>query len=125
MDLETEKSMGIYAYNVFEREASLVFEQNPKEIHLLLWADIAGTIFTDIIKPLPWNGVAALKLNWIEPLWEKPAQTLITPNKCRFCITLCSFSLQISNSKISDFSRSNILGITDNKEISNKINLEE
>ena len=53
--------MGIYASDVFERETSLVFEQNSQEIHLLLEADVAGTIFTDAGKPPPWKGVIALK----------------------------------------------------------------
>ena len=55
------KNMGIYASDIFEREASLVFEQNPQEIHLLLVADVAGTIFMDVDKPLPWKGVVVLK----------------------------------------------------------------
>ena len=44
------KNMEIYASDIFERETLLWFEQNLQEIYLLLGADVAGTIFTEIIK---------------------------------------------------------------------------
>ena len=55
------KKMKIYENNIFERELSVAFEQNPQEIHLLLGADVVRTISMDVVKPLPWKAVVALK----------------------------------------------------------------
>ena len=114
--------MGIYASDVFEREASLVFEQNLREIHLLMGADVAWTFFTDIIRSLPWKGVVALKTKLD---WTNIGKATWSPNYARSFFSALYFSLQILNSKISDLWRLDILGVTDNKEKKNKIDLEE
>ena len=48
-------------HNLKKRKQRIVFGQNTQEIHLLLGAEIAETIFTDTIKPLLWKSVVVLK----------------------------------------------------------------
>ena len=112
--------MGIYTSDIFEREASLVFEQNSQEIHLLLEADVAGTIFTDVVKRLPWKSVVALKTKMDWTVMGKATSGL---NYSRSFIFALSLSLQISNSKIYDLWCLDV--ITDDKESKKKIDLEE
>lgn len=106
--------MGIYVSDIFECEATGIFEQNPQLIHLLLKAEMAGSLFTEVIQPFPWKNLIALRT---ESGWAIMGKTISgNINKKKFSLSIKDF---IASVKLG------CLGIKNNEEIKTKSNLKK
>lgn len=90
-----------------------LYEQNPEEIHILLGADVSAQLFTDKMEHFPGFGITAFKTKLGWTLMGRMEENTSLQNS----LSGLSLSLHVSDAKLSDLWRLDVLGIAsdDNK----------
>ncbi|GBL76691.1 hypothetical protein AVEN_53386-1 [Araneus ventricosus] len=116
-NIEELKQLGIFASDICLNENLCLYENNPKEIHILLGADTAARLFTGEIKNLSPDLIAMnTKLGW-----RVIGRSRITENDSSSTL----MSLLVNDVNISDLWRLDTLNINDPAENQSRKELEE
>ncbi|GBM77017.1 hypothetical protein AVEN_155870-1, partial [Araneus ventricosus] len=116
-NIEELKQLGIFASDICLNENLCLYENDPKEIHILLGADTAARLFTGEIKNLSPDLIAMnTKLGW-----TVIGRSRITENDSSSTL----MSLLVNDVNISDLWRLDTLNINDPAENQSRKELEE
>ncbi|GBM04185.1 hypothetical protein AVEN_242418-1, partial [Araneus ventricosus] len=116
-NIEELKQLGIFASDICLNENLCLYENDPKEIHILLGADTAARLFTGEIKNLSPDLIAMnTKLGW-----TVIGRSRITENDSSSTL----MSLLVNDLNISDLWRLDTLNINDPAENQSRKELEE